>query len=394
MEKIKNPGSLKDVGGLKTAFLVMAVIGFAVFAAGLSVDKSRAWAAFLQNHFYFMALAIVGLFFASIQFVTGAMWSAPIRRVFESFTAYMPFALFGLIAIGFGMHELYSWTHADHVKGDIILENKAVYLNTKFFMIRNIAAVAIWFFFARKLVGNSVKQDTTGDVGLTLKNRSWGPVFLILFALTFTMASFDLLMSLDPHWFSTMFGVYCFAGSFYTVLALTAVMTVWLKRKGLLEGIVNENHLHDLGKFMFAFTVFYAYIGFSQFMLIWYANMPEETGYFLNRMKGGWMGVSLFLLIGKFLVPFFFLLPRESKRSEKMLLGVGSFMLFAHWVDLLWIIQPQFSANGPRISWIELGVPFGFLGLFGFSVLQFLSKNNVVAINDPKLEQSVHHHHQ
>ncbi|MBL7714938.1 MAG: hypothetical protein JNL01_05680 [Bdellovibrionales bacterium] len=145
---------------------------------------------------------------------------------------------------------------------------------------------------------------------------------------------------------------------------------------------------------MFAFTVFYAYIGFSQFMLIWYANLPEETGYFLNRMKGGWMGVSIFLFVGKFMTPFFFLLPRESKRSEKMLLAVGSFMLFAHWVDLMWLIQPQFSPSGPMLGWIELGVPMIFLGLFGFSVLNFLTRNNVVAIGDPKLEQSVHHHHQ
>ncbi|MBL7713850.1 MAG: molybdopterin oxidoreductase, partial [Bdellovibrionales bacterium] len=250
--KISNPGKLTGVGGLKTLFLILTVVGLAAFGGALMVNKQRAWASFLQGHFYFAALAIGGLFFAAIQWLTGAMWSAPVRRIAESYTAYLPFVLLGLVGIGFGMHELYVWTHADHVQGDIILEHKAGYLNTKFFMIRNVIAIGIWFFFARKLIGNSTKQDTASDASPTLTNRSWSPIFLILFALTFTMMSFDLLMSLDPHWFSTMFGVYCFAGMFYTILALTAILTVWLRRRGLLKDIVNENHLHDLGKFMFA----------------------------------------------------------------------------------------------------------------------------------------------
>src|SRR5690606_22754739 len=205
------------------------------------------------------------------------------------------------------------------------------------FIIRNLIALGIWMFFSWKLIGNSLLQDTRqGDYSINLKNRVLAPIFLILFAITYTMVSFDQIMSLDPHWFSTIFGVYCFAGLFYTNLALTALVSIYLKRKGLLEGIVNENHLHDLGKFMFAFTVFWAYIGFSQFMLIWYANLPEETGYYLRRFDGGWMNVSIFLLVGKFMVPFFALLPREAKRSERRLILVGLWMLVAQWIDVLW----------------------------------------------------------
>ncbi|NDD92042.1 molybdopterin oxidoreductase, partial [bacterium] len=228
---------------------------------------------------------------------------------------------------------------------------------------------------------------------LTSRNRTWGPLFLILFAISFTFTSFDLLMSLDPYWFSTMFGVYCFAGLFYSTLALLAIVTIAMKRRGMLDGILNENHLHDLGKFMLAFTVFWAYIGFSQYMLIWYANMPEETGYFLNRLKPGWIGISTFFMFAKFFVPFLILLPRASKRSEKVLWNVAWFMLVAQWIDVLWLVQPEFY-EGPKVTWVELGCLVGFVGLFGLSVTRFLTKNSVVAIGDPRLPESVHHHHQ
>lgn len=392
--EIRNPGPFAAGAGLKTIFLVLAALGLAAFAAGLNADAKRAWFSFVLNHFYFMSLAIGGLFFASIQWLTGAMWSAPVRRVAEAFTAYLPVALIAFIALYFGIHHLYSWSHTEHVQGDLVLEGKSGYLSTNFFVIRNLVAMGLWIFFAKKMIGNSIAQDSNGNYLYTAKNKSLSPAFLIIFGVTFTMASFDQLMSLDPHWFSTMFGVYCFAGLFYTTLALTALLTIYLRRKGLLQGIVNDNHLHDLGKFMFAFTVFYAYIGFSQFMLIWYANMPEETGYYLNRFHGGWLYVSLFLLIGKFMVPFFLLLPRDAKRNEKVLTFVGVFMLIAHWIDVLWISQPELYKEGPQVGWIEIGTSLGFLGLFGFCVMHFLSKNSVLAAGDPRLKESVFHHHQ
>jgi hypothetical protein len=293
-----------------------------------------------------------------------------------------------------GIPNLYIWSHAEQVQGNIVLEGKAGYLSVPFFAIRNIVAIAIWIFFAYKMIRNSVMQDASRDYALTQKNRGMAPIFLILFGVTYTMASFDQLMSLDPYWFSTMFGVYCFSGLFYANLASTCLLTLFLKAKGKLDGIVNDNHLHDLGKFMFAFTVFWAYIGFSQFMLIWYANLPEETGYFLHRFHGSWAYVSLFLLVGKFMVPFFILLPRDAKRNPRTLAFVGVFMLVAQWVDVLWMVQPEFYAEGPRFGWQELGVSIGFLGLFGLAVSRFLAKNNVVAIGDPRLEDAVFHHHQ
>jgi hypothetical protein len=391
---IPDPGSYEFSGASKALFGILALLGVGCFAFGLSSDPHRAWAAFIQNHFYFMSLGVGGAFFAALQWLTGAMWSAPIRRISESFTSYLPFALVSVIVLYFGLHHAYIWTHADHVKGDIVLEGKAGYLNPVFFMIRQIVAVGIWTILARKMVGNSIAQDKDKSYSWTLKNRKLAPLFLAVFGVTFTMAAFDQLMSLDPHWFSTMFGVYCFAGLFYSNLASTCLLTIYLKSKGKLDGIVNDNHLHDLGKFMFAFTVFWAYIGFSQFMLIWYANLPEETLYFTRRFSECWFYVSVFLLVGKFMTPFFLLLPRDSKRSPKVLTIVGCWMLFAQWVDVLWLVQPEFFKDGPHVGIVEVGTFLGFAGIFLTLVSRFLGRNSIVAIGDPRLAESVHHHHQ
>lgn len=392
--EVRNPGPVQFSGALKGGFAALAAIGVVAFLAALQGDSKRAWFAFIQGHFFFMSLALGGIFFAAIQWLTGAMWSAPVRRVGEAFTAYIPVAIVTFALLYFGLHDLYIWTHPEHVKGDILLEGKAAYLNVPFFMVRNLAVLAALYFLTKKMIGNSIAQDADKNYKHTARNKALAPAFLLVFGVGFTMASFDQLMSLAPHWFSTMFGVYCFAGLFYSFLAALTIAVVLLRRKGVLTGIVNDNHLHDLGKFMFAFTVFWAYIGFSQFMLIWYANLPEETFYFSDRFSGGWFYVSVFLLVGKFMTPFFFLLPRDAKRSEKVLLGVGAWMLLAQWVDLLWIAQPEYSRTGPVVGWQEIGTTLGFAGVFGLMVVRFLSKHNAVAVGDPRLAESVFHHHQ
>lgn len=392
--EVRKPGPLKISVQVYFIFLVFILIGVGSLGFLMLNDTIRAWSALLQNYFFFFGIAIGGLFIAAIQWLTGAMWSSTIRRVSESFTAYIPWLVPGFVALYFGLHSLYIWTHADHVAGDPVLEHKAGYLNPTFFLIRNAIAICLWIFFAKKMVGNSLAQDKDSSYHWTEKNKFLAPIFLIVFALSFSMASFDLLMSLDPHWFSTMFGVYCFAGSFNSALALTTILVIWLVRRGDLKDVVNANHLHDLGKFLFAFTIFWAYIAFSQYMLIWYANLPEETMYFMTRLQAPWRNVSIFLLLGKFLVPFFALLPREAKRSECRLLFVAAWMLMAQWVDLSWLIQPEtLKERGPHFAW-EAGVGCLFLGVFGIAVLRFLTKNPVAASGDPKYAESVLHHSQ
>ncbi len=393
--EIRNPGKFKMTSGLQTLLIFLVVIGAASFAFLLKTNADRAWSSFLMNHFYFMSLALGGLFFAAIQWITGAMWSAPVRRVAEAFTAYLPVALIPPVVVCASLAQIYPhWMDSAKVAADPMLAHKAGYLNAKFFTIRNILGFLILLGLGRYLIGNSLKQDTTKSYAQTETNRKVVPIFLILFGILFTMMSFDQLMSLNPHWFSTIFGIYLFAGMYYSTHALLAILTVFLRNRGYLNELVNENHLHDIGKFMFAFTIFWAYIAFSQFMLIWYANLPEETIFFLPRLapESGWFYISAFLLIGKFFVPFLGLIRRDVKRNERVLVMMGVFMLFAQWIDILWLVQPNFFVEGPKIGLGEIGMFAGFWGLFLLIVFRFLSKNNVVAIGDPRLQDSQHHH--
>ncbi|MGE0616325.1 MAG: molybdopterin oxidoreductase [Bacteriovoracia bacterium] len=393
-EEIRNPGSFQISGGMKMMFWVFVVIGIGSFLGLLKMEEKRAWSIFVVNHFYFFSLCVAGLFFAAIQWITGAMWSAPVRRLGEAFTSYFPVALISSIVVFVGIHHIYEWSHTEVVQNDIILKAKSGYLSSNFLIIRDLGALFLLWFFAKKMIGNSIKQDTTKDYALTAKNRTMSPPVLILFGVGFTMIAFDQIMSLDPHWFSTMFGVYCFAGAMYSFHAALTLLTFYLIRTGHLKDVVNSNHIHDLGKWMFVFTVFWAYIGFSQFMLIWYANLPEETGYFLKRFAGEWGYVSVFLLVGKFIFPFLMLISRHAKRNVKLLTFMAWWMLVAQWVDVVWMVQPEFFADGPRVVPLELLVTLGFVGAFGLVVARFLGKHNVLAIGDPRLSESVFHHHQ
>ena len=280
------------------------------------------------------------------------------------------------------------------VHGDPIIEGKSGYLNLTFFYIRAGVGLLGWLFFAKKLVGASLSSDQGGDFKKVYgMSRKVGIGFIAFFAISFSAMAFDQLMSLDPHFFSTMFGVYCFAGAYQAFFSMLAIVVIILRRTGYLKGIVNENHVHDIGKWMFAFTIFWAYTGFSQYMLIWYANLPEETGYFMLRFNHGWENISIALFIGRFFLPFFLLLPRGNKRCEELVFLVAIWCLFMHGFDLNWIIQPEFYPDGPRVGLPEVGVWLGFLGAFGLVVTRFLKKNNVVSIKDPMLPDAVNYHH-
>jgi hypothetical protein len=393
-QKIENPGVLKGGNALSIVFFVFAMIGLVSFLVLFSQSREHAWTAFLRSHFYFLGVSMCALFFVVIQWVTTSMWSAPVRRVAESFTGYIPFILFSTLILFLGAHSLFEWTHVEEVSKDPVISGKLGYLNITFFVIRTLVAVLGWIFFARKIVGASLRSDTGVPYQPIFEgNRKFGVGFLVFFALSFSMSAFDQLMSLDPHFFSTMFGVYTFAGSYQTFFAFLAITVIVLKRAGYLSQVVNENHIHDIAKLMFAFTVFWAYTGFSQYMLIWYANLPEETGYFLLRFNEGWTPWSISLFVGKFFLPFFLLLPRGNKRSEEVVFLTGCWIVVMEYLDLNWMIQPQVFAEGPKFHFGDFGVWLGFLGVFGMFVIRFLKRNNVIAIRDPYLADSAFHHH-
>jgi hypothetical protein len=393
-QKIENPGVLKGSTSLNGVFAALVLVGIGSFFLLLAADPRHAWSALLRGHFFFLGVSMCALFFVVIQWVTTSMWSAPVRRVAEAFTAYLPFILVSTILVFAGAKTLFKWTDVEHMKNDPVVAGKFGYLNMTFFVIRTLVAVGGWVFFAKKIVGASLRSDAGGDYKPVYEgNRKFGVAFLVFFAITFSMSAFDQLMSLDPHFFSTMFGVYTFAGSYQTFFAFLSIVVILMRRSGYLKNLVNENHIHDIAKLMFAFTVFWAYTGFSQYMLIWYANLPEETGYFILRFNEGWSPWTISLFVGKFFLPFFLLLPRGNKRSEEVVFLTAIWIIVMQFLDLNWMIQPQVFEQGPRIRVADVGVWLGFLGVFGLLVMRFMKRHNVVAIGDPYLRDSVFHHH-
>jgi len=371
-------------------YLGLVVIGLVTFVVSLNSDAGRAWHGYLLNYFYFFTLSLSGLFFLALQYSVGATWSTPLKRVPEALMGFLPVAFVLLIILFFGVHHLYEWTHSDVVAADPILQGKASYLNMPFFVIRNVLFFIVWIGTGYWFFKNSLEQDRTGSVALTKLNQKIAPPFLVFFGLSLTVASFDLLMSLEPHWFSTIFGVYFFAGLFETGMAITILFVLHLRRKGVFKDVINENHLHDLGKLMFAFCVFWAYIAFSQYMLIWYANLPEETGYLIRRTEGVWIPIALALLIGKFIIPFFLLISRDAKRNAKYLAFVAVWVLAAQWLDCYWIIFPMLG--DPVFGWQEIGLFLGFLGLFILSVTWVLQRVAPIPLKDPGLLEGVNYH--
>jgi hypothetical protein len=385
------PGQFVASSTLKTVYSVFILIGVLAFALGLMKDQERIWHSFLVSFFFFTSLGLGGTFFLAINHAAGAGWSVNIRRFPEAMASFLPIAAVGGLVLLFGAHHLYEWLDAKAVAQDYILQGKASYLNGTFFAIRVILFFGLWLLFAGKMVGNSVQQDQTGADSFTNNNLKLGVIFLLVFALSYSLFGVDTMMSLQPHWYSTMFGVYCFAGLFQSSLAFITILTVFMMKKGLLRGLVNENHLHDMGKYMMAFTIFYAYIAFSQYMLIWYANLPEETIFYLNRSNGPWMAVSLSLVFFKFAIPFLLLLPKAAKRTPSHLVMVASLILVMQVVDDYWLVYPNLNNNQILLSWQEVGVFLGFLGLFLWSLVRFLSTHNLVPIRDPRREESIHH---
>lgn len=376
----------------KLAMTAMAGAGAALLVLGFILDRERAWHAYLVSFFYFTCLAMGGLFFTAIQHVASAGWSVNVRRLAESLTAFIPLIfLLGLPIAVFAGKDLYLWLNTEVVAKDVILQGKAAYLNKAFFIIRFVLFAGAWFFFSKKIVGFSLEQDKDGKGTWTEQAMKWSVAFLVVFALSFSLFSVDFLMSLEPHWFSTIFGIYCFAGLFQSTLAFLTLMALFVEQKGLAKGLVTIEHVHDLAKLTKGFTVFWAYIAFSQFMLIWYANLPEETIFYIHRSHGGWLFISLSLLIFRFAVPFLALLPRWAKRTPNHLIAVCSLILVMQYVDLYWLVYPNFTNERVAFSWMELGAFVGFLGLFGLVVTRFLSQNNLIPIKDPRREESNHH---
>ncbi len=382
--------------GVRTAIGLVLVCTAAVIGWAREGLAEQFWHSYLLQLTFFTSLGLGALFFVLIQHLTRAGWSVVLRRVAENMAATLVVSgvLFVplLAMLLMGGTKLYSWNDAELVAGDALLASKTPYLNPVFFSIRTVVYFAVWIVLALVFRHYSIRQDSTSDPAMTLAMQRWSGPGTMAFAVTVTFASFDWLMSLDPHWFSAVYGVYFFSGCVVGFLAILVLALLELGRRGLLSDVVTVEHYHDLGKLLFGFVFFWAYIAFSQYLLIWYSNIPEETTWYMVRQSSSWTWMSLALLFGHFLVPFFVLMPRRVKRNRKLLGFWAAFLLAMHLIDLYWLVMPQLAPEAPPISLLDVLCFAGF-GLVYWEVAErFAAAGAILPVGDPRLAESLSFH--
>ncbi len=369
--------------------LIIGLVALGITIAGFFVDRQQFFFSYLVAFVFWATITLGGLFFVLIHNTTHAMWSTVLRRIIEMIMMTVPVMAILVIPVLFGIHDLYHWSHEDVVAGDALLQKKAAYLNIPFFIIRTVFYFAVWFVLSFYLSRISRQQDNAYDPEQKEKLRRRSAPGILLFALTITFASFDWLMSLDPHWYSTIFGVYIFAGSFLSAIAVVVLILASLKKRDILTNVITVEHLHDLGKFLFSFTVFWGYMAFSQYFLIWYANIPEETIWFLHRWEGSWKIITLLLVFGHFIIPFLALMPRAAKRNFNFMKIISLWILLMHWFDLYWIAMPTLHKHGIHFSWMDATALIGMGGIFIWYFWRIYLKGALVPVNDIKLADSI-----
>jgi len=380
--------------------LLLGVLAL-VYAVLTDIPGQRIWANVLVNSYFFLGISLCATLWMAIQYVAEAGWSSGFKRVPEAVSQFVPFGGIMLLIVLFGGSHSLGWHHIFHWMDpnimdpnsdyyDSIIAGKQAYLNEPFFYGRALVYVLGWIGFTMMFRKASLKEDAEG--GLTSFNRSIGigAGFLVFYGITSSTASWDWMMSIDTHWFSTLFGWYNFATMFVSSIAMFTIIIVSLKRNGYLPD-VSEEHLQDLGKFMFGFSIFWGYLWFSQFMLIWYANIPEEVTYYLDRWenyKAIWFAVPILNLA----IPLLLLMDKSAKRSYNMLTIVGVIIVFGHWLDVFQMVMPGSVKADWGLGILEFGMFLGFLGAFLFVVHNALSKAPLVPKNHPYLEEAKHHH--
>ncbi|WP_406824203.1 quinol:cytochrome C oxidoreductase [Pedobacter sp. KACC 23697] len=390
-------------GKVKTLSIVGIVIGIAAvlfgFLAGDKVMHERTFANLLLMAYYFACVCMSGTFFLAVQYVAQAGWSASILRVPQAMAKTLPIAaviLVLVISAGLYTHNLYHHWHADGLTDpksanyDSIIAGKSVFLNVPFFLGRQVVFLGIYSIFSIMFVKFSYNEDLAGGLNSYRKSFKNACIFLVIYGFTTPVFAFDTIMSLEAHWFSTMFGWYNFAAMWVSSLATIAIILILLRRAGYMQW-VNNSHLHNLGQFIFGFSIFWTYVWFAQFLLIYYANMPEETVYFYKRFEyyKFWFFLNLAM---NFLAPVLLLMDRDNKRTDAKLLFVSIVVLLGHWVDYYQMIMPGAVEDGHNgFGIVEIGIALGFVGLFTFTVLTSLSKKPLIAKNHPLLQESLHH---
>jgi hypothetical protein len=366
---------------------IAALVGLAGVIASFFISLGeRFWANWILWFLFLLTIGLGSLFIVALEHVVAAKWSIPLRRVPERLSSFAllmgPAALVAL----FSLRVLYSWTKPESAR-DPIVAGKAAWLNVQSFSLRAFLCVVLWALAYWILVSGSFRQDQSKNPKFNLRARRFAPLFMILFGITITVAAFDWISSLEPTWYSDIFGVYVFAGTFLAGLSATTLALLYLKSRGRLQE-VGPDHMYNLGGFLFAFLVFWSYIGFAQYMLMWYANLPEEVFWYKERLQGGWGPLLLALAVFHFVVPFFVLIPREAKSNPRVLFWTAALVLVSHWLDLYWMIFPILR-RGLLFGWPEFA--FGLLVICGslLWIRLVMNRGADMPIGDPMLHEGL-----
>lgn len=375
---------------IKRLIWMATAIGGGTFVCGLFLAPERSWAALLTVSLHLVGLALGAAFFLGIQYCTGASWAFALRRVPEAMGGALALGAVGLIAVLVFRPSLYPWMDPSVEPAVLLTGFKGFWLNKPFFLSRSVAYLIVWGLLIRAMVRTSHRLDTHADPALARRNIRISAGFLAVFAATFWLATFDWIMSLEPLWYSSILGVYNFAGAFSGALAVIIILTVWLSKLGPLRGVLTSEHLHDLGKLLFAFSTFWMYIWFSQYMLIWYANFAEEVHYFTLRQHGAWGTLSFLNLFLNWVVPFFALLSVRAKRSAVVMVRVSLVVLLGRWLDLYLMVTPPVVGADSSLGLIEIGLMVGGVGAFLMLFVRIFRSAPVVPLSNPSIIESSH----
>ena len=380
---------IPELARYQRQFLLAGAAGAVASAVGYFLDPAQFFQSYLMAYMFVLGFSLGSLALGMVHQLSGGAWGVVIRRPIGAASRVLPVLTVLFLPIALGMHHLYEWTHADVVANDPILRGKQLYLNTPFFLIRAAIYFAAWNGVSYLLNKWGLQQDRTGDPRYARRMQMLSGGGLLAYGLCITFASFDWMMSLEPHWFSTIYGVLIMGGQGLSALAFLIAILVWLSRRPPLREIVMPAHFHDLANLMLAFVMLWAYFSFSQYLIIWSGNLPEEITWYLNRLQTGWRLVAITLVIFHFAVPFVLLLSRAVKREPSTIVKVAVAILIVRLVDLFWLIAPEFHHDGLSVSWMDIVLPLTLCSIWFGCFLWQLRGRALLPVHDPQFEEAL-----
>ncbi|MDZ7289036.1 MAG: hypothetical protein ONB44_01505 [candidate division KSB1 bacterium] len=371
--------------------IIVGVVALVLMGLSAALSTEQFFRSYLFAYLFWFGITIGCLAVLMLHHLVSGGWGFVIQRLLEAGTRTLPLMVLLFVPFFFGLRELYLWARPEVVAGDEILQQKSLYLNVPFFGMRTIGYFAIWSVFAYLLNKWSSEQDRTANPALTNRLRNLSGPGLVFFVLTMTFAAFDWVMSLEPHWFSTIFGVVFVIGQGLVTLAFAIIAVRLLSRHEPIAGVITTKHFHDLGNLTLAFVMLWAYVAFSQFLIIWSANLPEEITWYVHRLHGGWGVMAIALVVFHFAVPFLLLLSRKTKQRVELLARLAAAMIIMRLVDLFWIVAPNFHPEKFSIHWMDVLAPLAIGGLWLAVFVWQLQRRALLPLHDPRLKEALHH---